>query len=201
MRKYNDPLLNAIKEQESRKQPVNPNWTSAHKKHSYITFESEGKEKKIKTMDYLKKLAVELPAVKDQNGRTVNHFENLRRRFMCGHNPDESRKNVSDYCKEMEELKEPLKNTAGFKLFIIDETEWIATKSKEEAIEFQGLLEDEVDSIEEIPESRWNEEIEVYRNDELYESEEPEMIKMTIWELMRPALESGETTKVLTEEF
>lgn len=188
-------------DQESRKQPVDHNWTSARKKRSFITFEKDGVEKRISTMEYLKKLAAELPKVKDQNGRTVNHFENLRRRFMSGRNQEESKINVSEYCHEMEKLKKPIENTVGMKLFIFDETEWIAAQTMGEAIVVHGSLEDELDSCEEIPESRWNEEIEVYPLEEIRESEDPKMRKMTIWELMRPALESGKAMRILTEDI
>lgn len=87
------------------------------------------------------------------------------------------------------------------KVFAINDTEWIAAESEEDALEYEGLERDEVTSIEEIPETEWDEEIEVFdmSGDE---DDEGSIIKTTIRRLMTPA--AGKTTpafKILTENF
>lgn len=86
------------------------------------------------------------------------------------------------------------------KLFAINETEWIAAKTQEEAIEFLGLELDEIKSIEEIPEEEWDGEVEFYTLEEL-ESEDPRTSKATIRELMQSATEKGQPRKIMTEEL
>lgn len=86
------------------------------------------------------------------------------------------------------------------KLFAINETEWVAAYTKEEAIEHEALEPAEVKSIVEIPESEWDSEVEAFKTEELDEVEEPETVWVTIRELMQPAIESGKATKIMTEE-
>jgi len=87
------------------------------------------------------------------------------------------------------------------KVFAINDTEWIAAESEEDALEYEGLERDEVTSIEEIPETEWDEEIEVF---DMYgdEDDEGSIIKTTIRKLMTPT--AGKTTaafKILSEIF
>jgi len=82
------------------------------------------------------------------------------------------------------------------KLFAINETEWIAAHNEDEAIAFAGLERSEVESIEEIPESQWNEEIEGYDPNDMDKT-----ITKTIRELMNIAIESGEPMTIMTEDI
>lgn len=86
------------------------------------------------------------------------------------------------------------------KLFAINETEWVAALTKEEAIDHEALEPNEVKTIEEIPESEWDQEVEVIKVDEGEETEEPETTWITIRQLMQMAIESGKPTKIMTEE-
>ena len=81
------------------------------------------------------------------------------------------------------------------KLFAINETEWIAAETQEEAIEFTGLEKDEIESIEEIPESSWSEEVECYNVNDI---EEPPVMR-TIYELMKIPIETGKPYYIMTE--
>ena len=80
------------------------------------------------------------------------------------------------------------------KLFTINETEWIAANTLEEAIEFTG--DEGIDDTEcsEIPESEWDEEV---------ECEDPDRENQTIWvsirTLMKDAIERGAPCYVMTE--
>ena len=90
------------------------------------------------------------------------------------------------------------------KLFAINETEWIAAKTQEEAIEFLGLEPDEVWAIEEIPEEEWDGEVEFYTlkfPTEQLESEVPRTSTATIRELMQSATEKGQPRKIMSEEL
>lgn len=96
--------------------------------------------------------------------------------------------------------KNPNYKRYKMKLFAINETEWVAAYTKEEAIEHEALEPAEVKSIVEIPESEWDSEVEAFKTEELDEVEEPETVWVTIRELMQPAIESGKATKIMTEE-
>jgi hypothetical protein len=85
------------------------------------------------------------------------------------------------------------------KLFAINETEWIAALTEDDALEHEGLERNEVKSIEEIPESEWDAEIFVCLSEEFEDKNEPKVIKKTVRELIQPAIESGIATKILTE--
>lgn len=85
------------------------------------------------------------------------------------------------------------------KLFAINETEWVAAYTKEEAIEHEALEPAEVKSIVEIPESEWDSEVEAFKAEELDEVEEPETVWVTIRELMQSATEKGQPRKIMTE--
>ncbi|OJV17949.1 MAG: hypothetical protein BGO30_08375 [Bacteroidetes bacterium 41-46] len=87
------------------------------------------------------------------------------------------------------------------KLFAINETEWVAAYTKEEAIEHEALEPAEVKSIVEIPESEWDSEVEVFKIDELEEVEEPETMWVTIRQLMQSAIESDKPMKIMTEDI
>lgn len=86
------------------------------------------------------------------------------------------------------------------KLFAINETEWVAALTKEEAIEHEALEPNEIKTIEEIHESEWDQEVEVIKLDEGEETEEPETMWITIRQLMQMAIESGKPNKIMTEE-
>lgn len=86
------------------------------------------------------------------------------------------------------------------RLFEFNETEWVAAKTWKDAFEYLGLELSEVKSTSEIHESSWDEEIECYTREELEESEDPVQIKKTIRELMQNAIESGETTRIMSED-
>ncbi|MFA5849963.1 MAG: hypothetical protein WC833_08770 [Bacteroidales bacterium] len=88
------------------------------------------------------------------------------------------------------------------KLFVINETEWVAADTQEEAIEFLGLDPDEIKLVEEIPETEWDEEIEAYEREDFDDEvcEEPKPIFISIRQLMLPAIESGKPTKIMSEE-
>lgn len=51
------------------------------------------------------------------------------------------------------------------KVFAINETEWVAAESQAEALEYEGYELSEIDSISEIPESEWDEDVEYIPND------------------------------------
>lgn len=87
------------------------------------------------------------------------------------------------------------------KLFAINETEWVAAHTAEEAIEHEALEPEEVKSIAEIPESEWDSEVEVFKIDELEEVEEPETMWVTIRQLMQSAIESDKPMKIMTEDI
>ena len=80
------------------------------------------------------------------------------------------------------------------KLFAINETEWIAAETKEEAIEFTGNEGIEDSECAEIPESEWDEEI---------ECEDPDRENQTIWvtirALMADAAKRGLPCYIMTE--
>ena len=81
------------------------------------------------------------------------------------------------------------------KLFAINETEWVAANTKEEAIEHEGLEPEEVVSIEEILDNEWDDEIE-------YSDEDSDEIKtITIRELMVDANKKGVPTKIMSEDY
>lgn len=96
--------------------------------------------------------------------------------------------------------KNPNYKRYRMKLFAINETEWVAAYTKEDAIEHEALEPNEVKSIEEIPESEWDNEIEGYLNDDLDENDDPKIVTMKIRQLMLSAEESGKPTKIMTEE-
>ena len=81
------------------------------------------------------------------------------------------------------------------KLFAINETEWVAAKTEEDAIECLGLEKEEVESINEIPENEWDELIECYDNDEEI------VLPKTIRELMKSSIESGESKIIMSEQY
>lgn len=85
------------------------------------------------------------------------------------------------------------------KLFEINESIWVIAPTQEDAIAFACLESDEITSIEEIPENRWDEDIEVYTGD-LLEDDEPEATTITFRQLMWPAIESGEPMTIMTED-
>lgn len=178
-------------------------WTARHKKHAIYKVEKDGVTTDIPAMDHLKQVAESLPPMKDSNGRRIYHFENIRRRFMNGKTKEDSMKLVNEYCSEIMEIwnkaVEKMK-PQPMKLFAINETEWVAAHTAEEAIEHEALEPEEVKSIVEIPESEWDSEVEVFKVDELEEAEEPETMWVTIRQLMQPAIESGEPAKIMTEE-
>jgi len=86
------------------------------------------------------------------------------------------------------------------KLFKINETEWIAANSLEEAIEFAGLEPEDVTSQSEIPESEWDEEIEVYYREDVENGDMPDAIQTTLISRMATAIESGKPMKIMSEE-
>lgn len=86
------------------------------------------------------------------------------------------------------------------KLFEINETEWIAANTLEEAIEFAGLEPEDVTSHSEIPESDWDEEIEVYNREDLENLDFPDTFQITLRSLMTQAIESGKPMQIMSEE-
>jgi len=79
------------------------------------------------------------------------------------------------------------------KLFAINETEWIAANSKEEAIDLSGLEPEEINECEEIPESEWDEEIVGFDEGKNHE------FKISIRALMAIAIKRNEPMYVMTE--
>lgn len=191
-------------QQHSFPEPAH-DWTAKHKKHAIYTTERDGKPVSMPAMEYLKSIALTLPPMLYHGTkRRVVHFEELRKRFMRGKTKDESMNLVNEYCSEVVQTwNEAVKNNqnkAKMKLFAINETEWVAAHTKEEAIEHEALEPNEVKSIEEIPEREWDEKVEVVKVDEGEEAEEPETMWVTIRQLMQPAIESGKPAKIMTEE-
>ena len=83
------------------------------------------------------------------------------------------------------------------KVFAINETEWIAAETQEEALEFEGIGPEEIEagtSIDEIPEKDWDEPMECYRQD--CENDEPPII-MSIREIL--AIQTEFPCKIMTE--
>lgn len=82
------------------------------------------------------------------------------------------------------------------KVFVINETEWVAAETKEEALELEGLEEGDDYTVEEIPESEWDEEIEYVTEDS---EDETDTEKMTIRQMLM--FESDFPCKIMTEAY
>lgn len=80
------------------------------------------------------------------------------------------------------------------KVFAINETEWVAAESQEEALEYEGYELSEVDSISEIPESEWDEDVEYIPNDS---DDDDEVEHTTIRQMIE--LNDSFPCKIMTE--
>lgn len=82
------------------------------------------------------------------------------------------------------------------KVFAINETEWVAAETKEEALDYEDFEESEVESIEEIPESEWDEEVEYITEDS---EDETDTEKTTIRQMLM--VQSDFPCKIMTEAY
>lgn len=83
------------------------------------------------------------------------------------------------------------------KIFAINETEWVAAETQEEALDFEGYDPDDLEvgvSVEEIPESEWDEEVGYLTEDS---EDENDMEYSTVRKML--ALHTSFPCKIMTE--